>query len=235
MTELINDLTVVQTTALLTRYGFELRGYSARELIDQWLKTYKAIWVRLAVVEALYQGRYKAISVEQILKFWFRRGNPNFHFTHEFERLICHNLPRSLPLSPNSSRDSLEKYQKFVSSNQDNDDSEALSESSQTSSEFELTFDFPDWDWQTKLEELIPLQQPSETIANSEELTPPISSTVEETPSVEDNWKFSVPDQTSSSERNISDRSIRQFTPILDGSEFYSKLKAVAQQGFDEL
>lgn len=234
MTELINDLTVVQTTALLTRYGFEMRGYSAQELIDQWLKTYKAIWVRLAVVEALYQGRYKAISVEQILKLWFRRGNPNFHFTHEFERLICYNLPRSLPLSPKSSKDNLEKYKKFVDSNQD-DDSEALSEASQTSSKFELSFDFPDWDWQTKLEELIPLEQPNETITNSQELTPPISSTVEKTSSVEDNGKFSVPDQTNSSERNISDRSIRQFTPILDGSEFYSKLKAVAQQGFDEL
>ena len=80
--------------ALLIHYSFDLGGYSASELIDRWLNDYPANWVRLAVVEALYQGRYKAISVEQILVFWNRRGQPLYHFKHEFDRLICSNFPQ---------------------------------------------------------------------------------------------------------------------------------------------
>jgi hypothetical protein len=33
--------------------------------------------------------------VEEILKIWHRRGHPTFHFTGEFERLVCKNLPDS--------------------------------------------------------------------------------------------------------------------------------------------
>ena len=93
MTDLANNLSLTQTAALLSRYRFELRGYTALELIEQWLQRYPAKWVRLAVIEALYQGRYKAVSVEHILKMWLRRGEPMFHFTYEFERLIFRVLP----------------------------------------------------------------------------------------------------------------------------------------------
>ena len=96
MTETNYEAAIIQTEELLNHYGFELMGNTAKELINQWLKQYNPLWLRLAVVEALYQGRYKAISVEQILYFWSRKGNPNFHFTHEFERLICRKLPRYL-------------------------------------------------------------------------------------------------------------------------------------------
>ena len=80
--------------ALLIHYSFDPGGCSASELIDRWLNDYPANWVRLAVVEALYQGRYKAISIEQILVFWNRRGQPLYHFKHEFDRLICNNFPQ---------------------------------------------------------------------------------------------------------------------------------------------
>ncbi len=96
MTQETYESAIAQTEELLNHYGFELMGYTAKELIAQWVKKYDALWVRLAVVEALYQGRYKAISVEQILNFWSRKGNPTFHFNHEFERLISHKLPRYL-------------------------------------------------------------------------------------------------------------------------------------------
>ncbi|HAC64668.1 MAG TPA: hypothetical protein DCF68_14325 [Cyanothece sp. UBA12306] len=87
-----NHKTIAQVTLLLSRYGFELGGLSPRELIDNWLNSYLPHWIRLAIVEALYQGRYKAVSVEQILRLWKRRGRPNHHFTYEFEWLICGNL-----------------------------------------------------------------------------------------------------------------------------------------------
>lgn len=79
---------------LIDHYGFELRGYTASELVGRWLARYEANWVRLAAIEALYQGRYKAVSVEHILDAWQRRGRPHHRFNHDFERLICRNLPR---------------------------------------------------------------------------------------------------------------------------------------------
>lgn len=99
MTQLPLEPAIAQTAALLTHYGFDLKGCSVTELLSQWLARYQIMWVRWAVVEALYQGRYKAVSVEQILNFWFRRGNPLFHFNHDFESLICRKLPRHLTTS----------------------------------------------------------------------------------------------------------------------------------------
>lgn len=86
------DTTADFTVKLLIQYSFDLGGYTASELIERWLNNYPAMWIRLAVIEALYQGRYKAISVEQILAFWYRRGQAVHHFNNEFERLICGNL-----------------------------------------------------------------------------------------------------------------------------------------------
>ncbi len=77
-------------------YGFDTQGYTAVEKIAQWLPHYSAIWIRLATIEALYQGRYKTISIEQILIFWTRRGRPTHHFNHEFESLISRELPLKL-------------------------------------------------------------------------------------------------------------------------------------------
>jgi hypothetical protein len=81
---------------LLVHYSFDLNGYSASELINHWRKEYPTDWLHLAVIEALYQGRYKAISVQQILTFWQRRGQVAFHFNMEFERMICSKFPESL-------------------------------------------------------------------------------------------------------------------------------------------
>lgn len=83
-------------TALLIHYSFDLSGYSASELVNRWQKQYPPDWLHLAVIEALYQGRYKGISVQQILAFWLRRGQAIYHFNMEFERLICSQFPASL-------------------------------------------------------------------------------------------------------------------------------------------
>lgn len=87
-----NESTMMEAINLLTHYGFEIAGYTVEELSEKWLNQYQSMWIRLAVVEALYQGRYKAISVEQILNFWQKKGNPIYHFTKDFERLICKNI-----------------------------------------------------------------------------------------------------------------------------------------------
>ncbi len=89
----IKDPVVACAAALLTHYSFDLGASSAEKLMIQWQKEYPVNWLRLAVIEALYQGRYKAVSVAQILAMWKRRGEALYHFNYEFERLICRNFP----------------------------------------------------------------------------------------------------------------------------------------------
>jgi hypothetical protein len=99
MTELAKDVTAIDVTDLLTRYSFDLGGCAVESLVDSWLHHYPVQWVRLAVIEALYQGRYKAFSVEQILNLWQRRGKSLYRFNHEFERIICGRPNHSSTLS----------------------------------------------------------------------------------------------------------------------------------------
>lgn len=75
---------------LLGEYSFDLSGFQPGELVAIWRERLEAdpIWIRSAVLEALYQGRYKAFSVEQILQGWKRRGHPIRHFNSEFERIV---------------------------------------------------------------------------------------------------------------------------------------------------
>lgn len=93
MTEMAKDVAAIDVTDLLTRYSFDLSDSALDRLVDTWLDRYPVRWIRLAVIEALYQGRYKAISVEQILNLWQRRGKALHHFNHEFERVICGRFP----------------------------------------------------------------------------------------------------------------------------------------------
>lgn len=81
---------------LLAHYSFDLNGHSTSELINRWRVDYPIDWLHLAVIEALYLGRYKAISVQQLLNFWQRRGQVIYHFNMEFERLICSQFPETL-------------------------------------------------------------------------------------------------------------------------------------------
>lgn len=79
--------------ALLVHYDLDLGNQTAEEIVRRWVVNYEVDWLELAAIEALYQGRYKAISVEQILSLWKRRGQPIYHFNSEFERLIRRHLP----------------------------------------------------------------------------------------------------------------------------------------------
>jgi hypothetical protein len=97
MKELVKDA-AIDLVNLLTRFSFDLNGLTAQQLVNSWLSRHPAHWVQLALVEALYQGRYKARSIEQILMLWHRRGYPLYHFNHEFERIIRGRFSRHLPM-----------------------------------------------------------------------------------------------------------------------------------------
>lgn len=78
-----------QAAALLEGYHFELGNHDAPQWVSLWLEFYRPAWIRDAVIESLYQGRYKAFSVRQILELWERRGDPIRHTTHDFEVTVC--------------------------------------------------------------------------------------------------------------------------------------------------
>lgn len=79
---------IQETIALMKYYSFDLNGYEFRELIAKWTKIYPHNWLPLATTEAIYQGRLKAISVEQILNVWLKKGKVKQSFNYEFMRLI---------------------------------------------------------------------------------------------------------------------------------------------------
>lgn len=82
--------------ALLNKYDFDLAGETSDQLITRWHNKYKIEWLPLAVVEALYLGRYKAVCVEQILTLWERRGQPVYHFNSEFQNIVTKNILTNL-------------------------------------------------------------------------------------------------------------------------------------------
>jgi hypothetical protein len=78
----------MDATAFLNQYGFDLADRPATDWIQSWEQRYSRAWVASALVEALYQGRYKAISVEQLLAIWSSRGCPRVRFGLEFGRKV---------------------------------------------------------------------------------------------------------------------------------------------------
>jgi hypothetical protein len=81
------------TATILTHFGFDLDGSSADDLVGLWRDRYPHQWLLLAAIESIYQGRYKALSVDRVLVSWQRQNRPKYHFTSEYERLILKQLP----------------------------------------------------------------------------------------------------------------------------------------------
>ncbi len=106
-----------QLATLLCRYGFDLEDWMPQSLVNQWLEKYSDQWIYLSVLEALYQGRYKIVSVEQILKLWSRKGEPKFHFSLEFESMINRTGPKlslnSIPPVPNEEIPNIEEKEEI--------------------------------------------------------------------------------------------------------------------------
>jgi hypothetical protein len=91
---------VAQLYSLLHDYSFDVEAYAMDVVISNWLEEFDIIWVSHAITEALYQGRYKVISVEQILRLWQRRGQPLRHFNREFETIILGQTMMFYPEAP---------------------------------------------------------------------------------------------------------------------------------------
>jgi hypothetical protein len=96
MTEPISEAATIKAIEkLLAYYNFQDEVQTREQLLDRWLRSYPIDWVRLSLIEALYQGRYKSASIEYLLQRWKRRGQPLYHFGSEFERLVSHNCPKT--------------------------------------------------------------------------------------------------------------------------------------------
>ena len=170
--------------ALLIHYSFDLGGYTASELIDRWLQDYPANWVCQGVIEALYQGRYKAISVEQILAFWKRRGQALYHYNHEFERLVCGKFPQTLTGHASTQGNASPPVPAAAGFSNEDDDPVVVTVESSTGGEE-------------------PTQKKSRQASEN--------------------------NQIERSPKNKNHSRIKQFTPDDDGSDFYTKLKTIAQ------
>lgn len=79
---------ISELATLLREYSFDGATTSLECVVEQWLQVFEPIWISHAITESLYQGRYKVVSVEQILNLWQRRGHPIRHFNREFESII---------------------------------------------------------------------------------------------------------------------------------------------------
>ena len=218
MRELTTDSAVAYAIALLSHYKFELRGYTAKELVNLWLRNYSAHWVRLGVIEALYQGRYKAVSVDQILSVWARRGQPIYRFNREFERLISRKLPQNLtvPLDP-ALIDLIQESNlpPLPFSEDDTLKEQAVVETMADDSAWTDKPNTPLTVTKTPAEDLT-----DEIPAQSDDQLPKMFSTVGTNPSYDTDW----------SRCEVKKQPIHQFTPPPDSSDFYLKLKAVVHQ-----
>ena len=232
MREFDNDPNISQTVELMNSYGLDLYGYTIEEIMSHWLDTYHANWIRLATIEALYLGRYKAISIEQILTVWARVGTPNTHFSHEFERLICRKLPRnSADLIENISvTPSLEEKilaEKIAALGQNK---EIAAETVSTHAAETIS---------NHAAETVSTQTQTQTDDNNDD-----NSNIESNPentlkSLEEsitseifNLEISPPKERS--QPKPEPKPIHNFTPIPDVSDFYNKLKSLAQEKLEE-
>ncbi|MDJ0845345.1 hypothetical protein [Crocosphaera sp.] len=210
-----------QIEALLTRYGFEIKGVAIAELIEKWAASYSVYWIRLAIVEALYQGRYKAISVEHILALWKRLGHPTYHFTYEFERFITRNV---FIEEGNNHKIVQQQPPEEKPSNRD-----AIAE---TVPKNNITL--------TPIQELvkkiaIPFSIASKNLNGKREKIESLNEATEQTV-VTENLVIDQPKIASPTllKPEKTPRTINQFVPHSDASDFYGKLKAVAYQQLEE-
>lgn len=226
MTEISPEINLMQIATILNQYRFEMRGYKAQELIERWLPTYSLNWIRMAILEALYQGRYKVISVEEILKIWHRRGHPTFHFTGEFERLVCKNLPDA---QSNGKKPAVIPKQEQIN---------LLSPSlEQPCPESQAGKTDDNGRIATSKDSLLNLENslfddPRKGMSNVEELFSQLTTEMPKLAELESLPKFSNGNGTKENSKPNFKPVIDEFIPLLDGSELYPKLKAVARSHY---
>ncbi len=153
---------ILSVSVLLRHYSFDARGNAIEVVARLWLAEYPAKWVIAAIIESIYQGRYKTSSVDNILSLWQREGRPQHHFDIDFADLICGKLLKNIPQEetlPNEDVQLLEesqitpieppsfyngKYSDYVNPEEDNYDFIPASSMDLMSSEME-EFNIPNY------------------------------------------------------------------------------------------
>jgi hypothetical protein len=226
MTEQVKNAVTADVAELLTRYSFDLQAYPLDRWIDQWLRHYSPEWVISAIIEALYQGRYKAVSVWQILGLWRRRGKPLRHFSRDFERIV---FGRSLQLlfSPQPTLISVPER------------SLILAEANGDRARNRIDSDWPDEESaHLKNGSAEPvLVSPNSTIISATSAlvlsSGTASKTVHQPTSIEpfkpsQQFQLSLPGELNRT-RPLTKSPIQQFIPTPEPSELHGKLKSIAQ------
>jgi hypothetical protein len=80
---------------IINIYGLALDEQQVEAILATWSQKYDSAWILKAIVESLYRGRYKLVSVDNILKDWQRIGKPRYNFTPEYEREILQKIPKA--------------------------------------------------------------------------------------------------------------------------------------------
>lgn len=201
---------------LLGYYKFALEGRSIGQVLQQWAIDYPVEWIRSAIVEALYQGRYKLVSVEQILQIWQRRGQVKLHFDPEFEQMIRKRLPQNLASKPMPSASAVSALAAEIQAN--------------------AHLHRPQWPAteSTKLNELTQFIQTRrsptvgvDAVIDHAEATLDRAATAAKQQLAHD----SAESGEASSNPTVApaNKGIEQFTPTIDDSELIDRLKSVSQ------
>lgn len=221
-----NDAAAKVAAWLLANYYFDLRGYQPCELVESWLNHYPGNWLRLAVIEALYQGRYKAVSVEQILNIWDRRNQALYHFNYEFETLICSKLPSELTQTFPSSVSNTTASLPSLPEPQPPDTSselEATEKSPPTSHPFEV---FAQPSPPSTKPNLPPIEtQESQPDLPSTDVEPPQTSNLDE-----DYQTITAEEEDTATSQNVTDDFSDRSTNAYPFPDLFTKLKALALQ-----
>jgi hypothetical protein len=84
--------------AMLCCYGFDLGGQTAVNVVRTWGRQYDSSWLVPAIIATLDRGRYKAVSIDQVLAGWQRRGQPQLRFSKEFAAMVLSKLGQPVVL-----------------------------------------------------------------------------------------------------------------------------------------
>ncbi|WP_204154587.1 hypothetical protein [Leptolyngbya sp. CCY15150] len=217
MTDLAQKTEAQKIIDLITCYSFDLGAQSAERAVAEWLSRYSLVWVRLAIIEALYQGRYKAVSVQQILMLWERRDAPIYHFTSEFARIVASPVPRNLNAAEHPEAEDSDRPPSDPTSEDLTLRAKLQSLRSQPAQRHK----------QPAPANLEPVQGPTPTSMTS--AAPAILDSSPEATSPEPSYAPpSVPEPSSPAHPTELIHPIQQFTPTSGTTPFYTRLQAVA-------
>ena len=220
---------------LMQEYSFDLSRFKASELVTIWHEHLQAepSWIRAAVLEALYLGRYKAFSVEQILQGWKRRGHPVRHFNSEFERIVFSPIDPAVSQyvamtasSPSELIASqVDGQQNAAASQIASDDIGPAPATAQSTS--------PSPDESSARAATDPLSPPIESDQQQSLLTSEIAAPAPKNSDLSSLAEVNENEHAADSDDGTSPFSqpepIQKFTPELESSEFYQRLQAVAR------